>query len=424
MMARDSSNRVSTLIDPATLNTRPGNERTSSYGTQLSSPGANLARHPSLTMKPLITFDGDDGKVPAAPSPNASRLQGARSVFGVDTLWQREMEKLNVMKAAEEKENEERKKREEEEERKKQEKKNKRKKKSKDKPENEPEVLLPVERPASPRVSAEPPTLPNIERAPRRAPPKPSDSDVSSESDDDAEVPVQANIQGSVAWHSSDDEDDDGPRRTTGVGLRYPKNNKKMSNPPPRDEDSDEDLPLAATIQKARAKLSTAHGYAQDDSEDEDKPLSHILKAKSVMSISSNSRKLLGAAADEDEDDEPLGLRASRIPFRQMNGGEDEDDLPLALHPEQQRKSQFQMLAAQQQQQQQMMMQAQFQSNMLMNTPMMAPNYYAPPMMNPMAMMQMMPPITVPSPPPIQDEVKYGRVDRWRRDVAVDGDTV
>ncbi|KAF9476457.1 hypothetical protein BDN70DRAFT_170114 [Pholiota conissans] len=435
MMARDA-HRVSTLIDPATLNARPGNERSSSYGGLSTSPGANLGRHPSLTMKPLITFDGDDEKGLAASPPNANRLQGAKSVFGVDTLWQREMEKLKEIKAAEEKEAEARRKMEEEEERRKEGKKNKRKKKGKGK--NEEEETLPVERPASPRVSAEPPTLPTIQRATRRAPPKPTDSDFSSEeSDNDDEVPpANANTQGSTVWHSSDE--DEGPRRTTGVGLRYPKQSRKMSQSQParrNDDDSDSDLPLAATIQKARAKLSTASRYGQDDSEDEDKPLSHILKAKSVRSTGSNNnpkpRNFLGpVVADEDEDDEPLGLRASRIPKQMTAGGEDEDDMPLAFHPEQQRKSQFQMLAAaqqqQQQQQQQMMMQAQFQNNMMMSPSMLAPSFYAPPpMMHPMAMMQMMPQMGIPpSPPPIQDDVKFVRVDRWRRDVAVDGEPV
>jgi len=27
-----------------------------------------------------------------------------------------------------------------------------------------------------------------------------------------------------------------------------------------------------------------------------------------------------------------------------------------------------------------------------------------------------------PSPPPVQDSAKYGRVDRWRHDVAVEGE--
>ncbi|KAF8974763.1 hypothetical protein BDZ97DRAFT_1911915 [Flammula alnicola] len=369
MMARASSHRVSTLIDPATLMTRPTNQRSSSYGSQ--NPQQTLARHPSVTIKPLITFDGEQDK-PLQPAPTANRLPETRSVFGVDTIWQREMVKLKEIQAVEAKENEEKRKREEEAERKKQEKKSKRKK-GKQKTEEE-SVHIDL-----PRVSAEPPMLPDIQRASRRVPPKPSDSDISSESGDE-EAPFAANEQGSVVWQSSDEEDA-GPRRTTGVGPRYPTQTRKFA-PRTEDDDSEEDLPLAATINKARAKLSSSRTYPPD-SEDEDEPLSRIiLKAKSTKALSLKSRK------DDEDDDQPLGLRASRIPLKPV-AGDDEDDMPLAFHPEQQRRTQYQMLAQQQQQQQQMMMQAQLQSNMLMNSSMMGPSYYGPPMMNPMAMMQM-----------------------------------
>jgi hypothetical protein len=97
---------------------------------------------------------------------------------------------------------------------------------------------------------------------------------------------------------------------------------------------------------------------------------------------------------------------------------EEEDDRPLAFHPEQQRKTQFHLLA-QQQHQQQLVMQAQLQSNMMMNASMMSlsPGYYPQPILNPMAMLPMQVPMPIPSPPPMHDEAKYGRVDRWRRDV-------
>jgi hypothetical protein len=64
-----------------------------------------------------------------------------------------------------------------------------------------------------------------------------------------------------------------------------------------------------------------------------------------------------------------------------------------------------------------MMMQAQMQSNMLMSASMMGPGYFAP-IVHPMGMMQV--PMPLPSPPLIHDEVKFGRVDRWRRDIVVD----
>ncbi len=405
MMARDSSNRVSTLIDPESLKARPGlPNRQSSYGAQNPS-GANLARHPSLTMKPLISFE-NEGDQPALAPPNANRLPTSRSVFGVDTLWEREMAKLKEMQAAEELQNKAIRQREEEEERRKEEKKHKKKKKGKGKTPEQDQDLFPEQLGYvdQPRVSAEPPILPTIHRASRRAPPKPSDSDVSSESDDENLAPGVGDThqQNSVVWHSSEDEDE-GPRRTTGVGPRYPNHNRKMSQPP--DNDSEEDLPLVAAMQIARAKLSK-----QDQgSEDEDKPLSQVLLKKQSV----NTRR-----PDNDDDDEPLALRASRLP--NTHDG-DEDDTPLAFHPEHQRRTQYQVFA--QQQQQQMMMQAQMQSNMLMNASMMGSGFFGPPMMNPM-MMQMGPPIQIPSPPPMHDEAKLSLVDRWRRDVVVDRENV
>ena len=123
MMARDQQ-RSSTLIDPASLQTRPTNQRLSSYGSQNTQKG--LARHPSVTIKPLLNFDGEEEKL-LQPSPTANRLPSSRSVFGVDTLWQREMAKLKELQGAEEQENVERLKREVEAEKKKQEKKQDRK---------------------------------------------------------------------------------------------------------------------------------------------------------------------------------------------------------------------------------------------------------------------------------------------------------
>jgi hypothetical protein len=93
------------------------------------------------------------------------------------------------------------------------------------------------------------------------------------------------------------------------------------------------------------------------------------------------------------------------------------------------------MLAQQQQfAQQQMMMQAQIQNSMMFNQPsFMGPGFYGPPMgvgvgmgMGPMMgdMSMMPPPIAPGTPPPVQDPAKFGRVDAWRRDVAVEGEPV
>ncbi|KAH9482634.1 hypothetical protein JR316_0004734 [Psilocybe cubensis] len=409
MMARSS-----TLIDPASLQKRPTNDRTSSYGPP--NPQSGLSRHPSSTMKPLLSFEGEDDK-PLQPSPTATRLPATRSVFGVDTLWQREMAKLKEMEAREQEEQAARRVKEEEEENRKQKKKEKRKKKDKDvSTVGSPEQLEPIE---DAQNIAPPPTLPDIQRATRRVPAKPSDSDISSESDDD-EPSIQPK-QKEQSWNvDSSDEEDTGPRRTTGTGLRYPKQAHKTIAPR-MDDVSDEDLPLAATIHKAEARAmlqTSANEFVESD--DEDRPLSHVLlRAKSGTSPVNSHKQLRSLTSPDDEDDNrPLALRASRINL----GPSDEDDMPLAFHPEQQRRTQYQMLAQHHQQQQQMMIQAQMQSNIMMNASMMGQTFFPPPMINPMSMMGMQVPLSIPSPPPIQDDAKFGLVDRWRRDVVIEGE--
>ncbi|KAF9534343.1 hypothetical protein CPB83DRAFT_329993 [Crepidotus variabilis] len=411
MMARTST-RSSTFIDPATLKSGP--KRVSSFD-----PQSNLTRNGSQTMKPLLTFDSEENLSPNRLSPGVARAQGARSVFGTDTLWESEMEKLKIIQVREAEEEAARHKFEAEAESKK-DKKGKRKKKGKGTPEIEQPVITPVLAPV------EPPTLPDIQRASTRRPlPKPDIDDEDSESDDDP-VPVQKTHRTSESWHAgSSDEEGNGPRRTTGVGLRYPSQRRPAASAP--DEDSDEDVPLAATVHKAIARATMAT-YPQDDSDDEDKPLVQVLQRAAAHTSPLRSRTNVlpvNKGNDSDDDDQPLGLRTSRIPPMSHGGDEDEDDMPLAFHPEQQRRTQFQMFTQQQQQaqQQQMMMQAQMQNTMYMNAQasMMGSFYGVPPVMGPMPMMPMQAPIPIPSPPPLVDEAKFGRVDRWRRDVAVDG---
>jgi len=65
-------------------------------------------------------------------------------------------------------------------------------------------------------------------------------------------------------------------------------------------------------------------------------------------------------------------------------------------------------------------MQAQLQSNMFFSPPSVMMNgsgFFTPPM----GPMTVQPPMPMPSPPVIHDSAKYGRVDRWRHDVAVEG---
>src|SRR5271155_5634182 len=100
MMARQQ--RASTLIDPASLQTRPMSKRLSSYGSSQA-----LGRQNSLSMKPLLNFEDEDSKA-RQPPPVAGRLPNPRTVFGVDTLWEREMAKLKEIEAQEAREKEER----------------------------------------------------------------------------------------------------------------------------------------------------------------------------------------------------------------------------------------------------------------------------------------------------------------------------
>lgn len=254
------------------------------------------------------------------------------------------------------------------------------------------------------------------------------------ESDDDSSSSdIQGPTAGSIAQISSaqgwvsDEDEDGGPLRTTGVGPRYPKRSL-TAKPVTGQEESDEDLPLSATLHRVVHKLSTP--VKADDSEDEDKPLSTLLD-RSMFGVPpinfyqlDIAPKLIPRHAQTDEDDdEPLGIRASRIPsssrsFNMPQQGGDDDDRPLAMHPEQQRRTQYQMMA-----QQQMLFQAQMRNTMAFGAPpsMMGSvfNPFGPPMQPPMAPM-MMPPSPAFSPQP-QDAGKYGVVDRWRRDVVVEG---
>lgn len=436
MMDREGQQRASTLIDPSSLATKPATQKMSTLGPQ------PLTRKNSLNVKPLLNFDDEPNAPPTRPGMPAN----TRSVFGVDTLWEREMAKLKEIQAQEERDKQEREAIEKEEEKKRLEKEKKKKKKKGKVAEEEEQqqrqtLVVPGqdELVMESRVSIDPPVLPNIERATRRAPPKPVASDGTSDSeDDDDDEAVAPQAPAAPVWHSSD-EDEAGPTRTTGIGPRFKSIKKRRPSQPKLGADSDEeDLPLAATLHKVVARAGQSRYGGDDDSEDEDKPLSQVLLSKSTPSLHSNMNMLsLRPQNDSDEDDQPLGLRASTLfPATQSHhshgNNHDEDDLPLALHPEQQRKTQYNMFAQQQQQQQIMMQmqqmqqmqqlqQMQMQSTMMMNAPMMSPGYFVPQPMNPLGMMPMMPPMPVPSPPPIPNEAKFGMVDRWRRDVVLDG---
>jgi len=409
------AHRSSTLIDPASLHARPVSQHVNSLPPQGSQQP--LGRKNSLNIKPLLNFDGDQQH----PTINlaADNTRNVRSVFGVDTIWEREMAKLQEIEAEEKAQADEIQKREEASQSKKR--KGRRKGKGKSK-EDDPELMqyVPSTEPHNDpsRVSMDPPVLPSIQKATtRRRPPVVDDdeSDESAESADRSRLHGDRNSRDAEAelWVAgSSDEEQNGPRRTTGTGPRYP----KVS----RGEDSDEDLPLSVTVDRAMQR-TTRRIYPSDGS-DEEKPLSFLIQ-KAKLSLPSDNSPPPKREETSDDDDEPLALRASKVLSpSQVSGSQrhqdpDDDDRPLAFHPEQQRRTQYQMLA----QHQQMMMQAQLHNSMFFGPPpgMMGGGFFPQPMVAPMMMPP--PPIPLPSPPPLQDAAKFGRVDRWRRDVVVEG---
>lgn len=422
--------RSGTFIDPESL------QRPVSGAFQ---PQAAPTRQNSAKAGPLLTFDDNLPGNRTTLSPNLG-VQNSRSVFGTDTLWEREMKKLKQMEAEEKaaKEREETEGAQSADKKKR----SKGKRKGKGKEKEIEQVTTPMteesEEPPSrlnsfieplPRVSAEPPVLPAIEKPIVRGPPPPA-NDYDTESDSDASIkPAKRQARRGSAetaaarWVAGSSDEDEGPVRTTGVGLRNRK--QSLSKARPRADDSDEDIPLSVSMGRA---LQRAMPTADDS--DEDRPLSTMLD-KSKMGIPPiNFDKLsLGKGRDDEDDDQPLGLRASRMlpsqgPTSSYAGGDDDDDKPLALHPDQQRRTQYQAMA----QQQQMMMQAQMQQSMFFGPPsMMSSGFFGPPMapMAPVPSPMMMGPMISPqqmSPPSVgNDSAKYGRVDRWRHDVAVEG---
>lgn len=413
MMARDQMQRSSTLIDPQSLQ-RPISR---SLGTSQAMGWRN-----SVNAQPLLNFDDDQfgNKATLAPNP---RVRNGRSVFGTDTLWEREMVKLKEIEIHEQREKEETEKMEAEETAR-VEKKNKKGKKSKGKSADqvreksrELEVLHEPEL----RISAEPPVLPVIQKP--NPPPPVNDDNTQSESDDSANhAPVRNKARRANAetvadrWVAGSSDEDEEPRRTTGVGPRY--RNQGRGKSQPADDDSEEDMPLAATVGRALKRVMSP----ADDDSDEDLPLSAMLdKAKiSIPPINFDSPSVNNPRDDDDDDDEPLGLRASMVPPMHSYVGrdDDDDDKPLAFHPEQQRRTQYQVMA----QQQQIMMQAQMQQSMFFGAPpMMGSGFFGPPMASIPSPMMMGLQQQMPSPPPAPDVGKFGLVDRWRRDVAVEG---
>lgn len=416
-MARSST--YSTLIDPNSLN-RPR------LDTSNSSQGL-------IRRKTLLNFD-EDKLAPPDPIRKSTafgpRASNVKSVFGTDHIWEREMAKLKKMEARE----------------------REAAGVSAEPPatagtnsDEDPPEASPQPEP-EPEPEAPPVLLPEIPRvSARKGPPPPRDDADEEESEsDNSDAPHHERsrpkeTESDAEWFS-DEEKQPGPVRTVGSGPRYPQGKDdppapKQSKyiPAPPADDSEEDVPLAATVGKAVQRAAKA---AAEEESDEDKPLNVLIdktKSKSFLGVPGGKQSTKGADDDDDEDDKPLGIRASQFnPQASQNwlgrsGDDDEDDVPLGLHPEHQRRTQYQMFAQQQQfAQQQMMMQAQLQSTMMFSQPsFMGSGFIGPPMGIGMGMGPVMaPPMAPGTPPPAPDPAKFGRVDAWRRDVAVEGEPV
>ncbi|KAF7793692.1 hypothetical protein EIP86_004808 [Pleurotus ostreatoroseus] len=497
MMARTPMKRSSTLIDPESLKQRPTSTRFDSSPDIQGLARKNSASH----RKTLLNFDDEIPGVPRGIHLGVDHPLGGsggqtRSVFGVDTVWERELAKLREIEARE-KEEEERQRADALDGPAGKSKKGKSKRKGKERERETTNVstpsmgLSPVGTPGpeamqTPPLEQEPEQKepsPVARRALRRPPPPPADG----QDDEEEEESDSSSVGGHQpavdreenGWHSDSDDgrrrqapppkntdldlslrlpDDLGPRRTTGSGPRYP-------NLPPRllalqsqgqlqlddDDDSEEDLPLVATIGRAAQRATR---IADDESSDEDRPLTTLIDKAKTRSVSLGGGSLFGGSGpkspsiagsfgppkikkDDDEDDQPLGLRVSRMMTGSQHlgsvvsggGNGDDDDKPLGLRPEQMRRSQmFAVAQQQQQQQQQMMMQVQAQAqaqaalhqSMIFGAPsIMSAPFYGPQMAPPMMMTPQLPS----TPPPLPDTAKLNRVDKWRHDVAVEGET-
>ncbi|CEL63711.1 hypothetical protein RSOLAG1IB_05472 [Rhizoctonia solani AG-1 IB] len=409
MMDRGQIRTQSTLIDSAALQSRPV--------TLLLPHGpvaANTEQRPNnnraSTIQPLLNFDSNE----------QNRGANSKSVFGVDTLWEKEMEKLRNIQEQQRLDQEDQQAREGEKQRRKIRK--AKKGKGKDEAPASPEAGNTVETPAAPelnRLSSAPPTLPNITPLHEQAPPvSPGKSESS--------LPAVSRRRRSVAtldaggWFagSSDGEEEPGAKRDSGP--------RTVPISRGRDEDSDDDdVPL--TNIKVRAP---------DSDDDEDAPLSNLKPRQSVLLPDLKQTSTLDIAAslglapeptqtkaveDADSDDEvPLAIRRQTITIppnsdkKPVTGdGDSDDEKPLGLRlshapniAQQRRQEEYQQMMLMQQQQQLMMQQQAMRASMFNPSISFQPHMGGPGSIHSFG-----------APMPVQDP-KLTRVDRWRHDVS------
>ncbi|CAE6522548.1 unnamed protein product [Rhizoctonia solani] len=411
MMDRGQIRTQSTLIDPIALQPRPVTVFPHGPITANAEPRPNVNR--ASTIQPLLNFGSDE----------PGRVANSKSVFGVDTVWEKEMAKLREMQEQQRLDQEAQKAREGE----KQKRKLKKGKKGNGKsevPESSPTAVNATDSPSAPelnRLSSAPPTLPNITPLNDQAPP-------ASPGESESSLPAANHRRRSVAtldaggWFagSSDGEEESDAKRDSGPRVAPVSGG--------RDEDSDDDVPLTSI--KVRAPVS-------DD--DDDAPLSNLKPRESVLLPDLKPTSTLDiagslglapeptqtkAAKDDDSDDEvPLAIRRQTIMLPQGsdnkpttgNDDSDDDEQPLGLRlsqapnvAQQRRQAEYQQMMLVQQQQQQLMMQQQAMRASMFNASMLS---FQPHMGGPGSVHSFGAPV------PIQDP-KLTRVDQWRHDVS------
>ncbi|KAI6164848.1 hypothetical protein EDD17DRAFT_1802136 [Pisolithus thermaeus] len=242
MMIRGQMRRSSTLIDPTTLGRDPSQN--------LSTMAQSLSRRDS--SGPLVNLNGE--KLPVlGTSASEGYLPKTRSVFGVDTIWDREMAKLKETEAQERAEAEEKSTRERARD-------DKKKKSGKSKTvDSNVSGSAPSPSVRGSVMSTLPPALPPMQNSTSSQPPILAEGESDMESNNEGPLGRMLNQTEKTAdqWVAeSSDEDDDGPRRTTGVGPRYPAKPKPIRHVSAGSEDSEEDLPLVATAARAARRVT------------------------------------------------------------------------------------------------------------------------------------------------------------------------
>ncbi|EJU06524.1 hypothetical protein DACRYDRAFT_113208 [Dacryopinax primogenitus] len=463
MMDRSGVKRSSTLIDPASFgDTRPPLAR---RNTNMSTGSGRMGN------APLLSFEGEDTLTSPIDPTGTNRIAKSKSTFGVDQLWEKELAKLQVIEAEEQKAAEAQRKKDEEEEA-------RRRKKVKGKGTREPSALAqsaPAQPPSVRRMSS------NLEL--------PAVSAGASLLDDSNRRHSTVTLGVNNWFNSDNDEDDEDESGGERAELITPKKARQTTyNSPPTlppslpslshqvdDSSEDEDVPLAARMQKL---AGTGLPHKDSDSEEEEMPLAAVIAKKQLerstsskpgslgsgkpgstesprspsftapakgaalpnldfggttggfaeslgLGISSaanetSTKRATAAADDSDEDNVPLGLRHPSTHIHSPGNAGDEDEAPLGMRfPQAAMQQQAQAQALQQQQYMQMMMQQQmvWQAEQ-MRTSMAFGGGMTPQMTGfPMSYGMGAPAVI---PPAMSDPGKFNRVDQWRRGVGAD----